>query len=410
MCDRRFRRELTIGKKMSGNSTILIAGAGLGGLTAAIASARRGFKVRVFEQAPKLGEIGAGVQISPSGFRVLEELGLKDEILSDCYVPIGRQMLVWNSGYSTKPILSGDVAAKYGLPVIHIHRADLHAILVRALQELQPDAIQINSRVAGFAQSGAQVELTLTNGQRFSGNVLIGADGLHSVIRHQLFGASKARFTGGISWRGMMRYDQLPEDVRPPYMQNWVGLKGHFVVYRVRRGELVNIVGHMARDDWRVESWTELGTTEEMLNDFSGWHPNVQTFIKNIDKPYKWGLFLHPTQKQWAVGRVALMGDACHPTLPYLGYGANMAFEDGLVLARCLEQFDDVEAALQRYERARIPRTTEIVEASAINGNRFHSPDLADPETAKVYIDRESIEPDNLRDWLFSYDAATVPI
>ena len=395
---------------MNKNATILIAGAGLGGLTAAIALAKRGFKVRAFEQAPKLGEIGAGVQISPSGFRVLAELGLKNEILSKCYVPVGRQMLVWNSGYSTKPLLSGDVAAQYGLPVIHIHRADLHAILVHALQALQPDAIQIDACVAGFEQDGTRVEVALTNGQKVSGEVLIGADGLHSVVRHRLFGASKARFTGGISWRGMMRYDSLPEDVRPPYMQNWVGLKGHFVVYRVRSGELVNIVGHMERDDWQVESWTELGTTEEMLADFVGWHHNIQVMIKAIDKPYKWGLFLHPTQQKWVVGRVALMGDACHPTLPYLGYGANMAFEDALVLARCLEEFDDVSIALKHYEDARIPRTTKIVNASALNGDRFHSPDLANPDTAKAYIDRESIEPDNLRDWLFSYDAATVPI
>lgn len=395
---------------MKDKSNILIAGAGLGGLTAAIALAKRGFKVRVFEQAPKLGEIGAGVQISPSGFRVLDHLGLKQEILSACYVPTGRQMLVWNTGYATKPFLSGDVAAKYGLPVIHIHRADLHAILVNALQTLQPDAIQLDSRVTGFEQDGDAVDLKLANGQRHSGGALIAADGIHSAIRHQMFGASKARFTGGISWRGMMRYDDLPEAVRPPYMQVWLGLKGHVVVYRVRRGELVNVVAHMERSDWQVESWTELGTPEEFLADFAGWHPNIQTLIKTIDKPYKWGLFLHPTQTKWAAGRVTLMGDACHPTLPYLGYGANMAFEDALVLARCLAEFGEVEEALEHYEQARIPRTTKIVNASAANGDRYHAPDLAQPETAKAYLDRESLEPDVLRDWLLGYDAATTPI
>lgn len=397
---------------MSEHPTILIAGAGLGGLTFALACLKHGLRVEIFEQAPALGEIGAGVQISPSGMRVLSALGLQERIMADCYNPVGREMIVWNTGYRTaRPTHSEDVIARYGFPHVTMHRADLHAILVDALKD-NPDAtVHLNAKVCGFEQQDSSVTLHLADGRQFIGDALIGADGLHSAVRRQHIGASKPQFTGGISWRGIIPMDRLPEEVRSKYAQNWVGTNGHFVVYPIRRGELINIVGHKQRDDWQVESWTTLGTTEEISTDFAGWHAHIQTLIRAIEKPYKWALFLHPTLQSWSKGRVTLLGDACHPTLPYLASGANMAIEDGYVLARCLRHFNGmIEPALKRYEEMRIPRTTDIVNASAANLKRFRHPDLGDPERARRYVDNEAIEQGDTREWLFTYDATSVPI
>ncbi len=391
---------------------ILIAGAGIGGLTAAIACAQHGLDVQVFEQAAALGEVGAGVQVSPAGLRVLDALGLKDQVMAACFNPVGREMLVWNTGYGAAfPIHGADLVARYGYAHVTMHRADLHAILVAALEAAKPGAIAVNARVMHLSQTADQVWLHLRDGRAVCGNALVGADGLHSVIRDQLFGASKAEFTGGIAWRGVIPIERLPHGVRSIYGQNWIGPNGHVVVYPIRRGELINVVAHVDRDDWQVESWTERGTRDEMAADFAGWHPTIQALIDNIDEPFKWALFLHPTMKQWSVGRATLLGDACHPTLPYLASGANMAIEDGYVLARCLGAFGaDIQTALRRYEALRIPRTTDIVNASAANLSRYHNPDLADPDLARAYIDREAVGQQASREWLYTYDATRVPL
>jgi salicylate hydroxylase len=397
---------------MSAKPKVLIAGAGLGGLTAALACLQHDFDVEVLEQAPTLGEVGAGVQISPSGFRVLEALGLKQQVLDTCFNPIGREMLVWNTGYRTSsPVRSDEVIARYGHPHVTMHRADLHSILADALKARAPDAIHVNSRAAAFEQDETGVTVQTADGRTYSGDVLVGADGLHSAIRRQSIGPSKPQFTGGVAWRGIIPIDQLPSDARTLYGQNWMSPNGHFVVYPIRRGELVNVVAHVDRDDWQVESWTEVGTREEMAADFPGWHDHIQMLIDNIATPYKWALFLHPTLPAWSVGRVTLLGDACHATLPYLASGANMAIEDGYVLARCLgNAAADIPAALKRYEELRIPRTTDIVNASAANLARYRHPDLGQPDTARTYVDRESVAQRNTYDWLFTYDATTVPV
>ncbi|WP_129782433.1 FAD-dependent monooxygenase [Peristeroidobacter soli] len=391
---------------------VLIAGAGIGGLTAALACLDKGLDVEVFEQTAQLGEVGAGVQISPTGLRVLFALGLKEQIESVWVLPQGREMLVWNTGYrASTPTLTSYLVERYGFANIYIHRADLHDILVKAVRSKKPDAIHLNARVRGFEQSERSATVILEDGRTFSGDALIGADGLHSRVRRQMFGETPAKFTGCISWRGIVPMDCLPEKDRLRGTQNWMAPNGHFVCYPIRRGQLINIVGHIERNDWQVESWIEKGSLAEISADFAGWHEQIQTLIRNIDTPYKWALFLRPPMKEWSVGRVTLLGDACHPTLPYLGFGANMAIEDGYVLARCLQQHgDQVQAALKRYAELRIPRTTEIVEASGANQHRLHHPDLADPEKASKYIDTESARQLDLRDWLYSYDATSVAV
>lgn len=399
---------------MSNMPHVLIAGAGLGGLAAALALLQRGFDVDVYEQASELKEIGAGVQIGPNGSRVLYELGLAPALSRTAFEPTGKEIRLWNTGQTWKLFdLGSEAISRYGSPYLMMHRADLHAILVEAVLKLKPDSIHVNAKCSGYTQDQNGARLILESGETVHGDVLVGADGLHSRIRQQLVGAHKAEFTGGVCWRGIIPMDRLPAHLAKPVGVNWVGPRGHIIHYPVRRGELMNFVGHVERNDWQVESWTERGTIEECAADFVGWHDDIQEMIKYIEVPFKWALFLREPLKKWGEGRVSLLGDACHATLPYLAQGANMALEDGLVLGRALHEYrDDLPAALRRYEDARRDRTTRIVNKSAENLNRFHNADLADPAVAERYTSTEW-HPDRIReryDWLFEYDAAAVEV
>lgn len=185
----------------------------------------------------------------------------------------------------------------------------------------------------------------------------------------------------------------------------------HVVTYPLRRGELLNFVTAIERDDWLIESWSEAGTVEECREDFALWHDDVLAIIDAIDIPYKWAMLGREPLQHWSVGRVTLLGDACHPTLPFLAQGANMAIEDGMVLARCLDAFD-IPEALRRYEAARLDRTTRIVRGSLENASRYHNPQLADPAAAQEFMARE-FAPRAMGaryDWLYEYDALTVPV
>jgi salicylate hydroxylase len=237
--------------------------------------------------------------------------------------------------------------------------------------------------------------------------VLIGADGVHSTIRQGLFGPDQPQFTGIIAWRGVIPLD------RPPRMVgvNWVGPGGHVVHYPLRAGKVMNFVGALERSDWRVESWSARGTPEELAADFAGWHEDVQALIGRIPVPYKWALMTRPPLERWTLGRVTLLGDACHSMVPFLAQGAVMAIEDGLVLARCLKEFP-VPEALRRYEKARRERTRRAVEGSADNIGRFHNRALADPAGAREYVEREWAGRNvaSRYEWLFRYDAASAAL
>jgi len=205
--------------------------------------------------------------------------------------------------------------------------------------------------------------------------------------------------------------ERLPPHQRRLVGANWMGVGGHVVTYPLRRGEILNFVGVVERDDWQVESWTEVGTTEECLHDLRHWHEDIKTIIRAIDTPYKWALLGREPLERFAEGRVCVMGDAAHPTLPFLAQGANMALEDAVILARCLDDFD-VPDALHRYQQARLDRTARIVRGSSDNTKRFHNPALGDPAGAAAYVERE-FTPEKVSqryDWLYDYDALTTPV
>lgn len=393
---------------------VLIAGAGIGGLCCALALLKRGFRVTILEQAPQLGEVGAGFQVSANGSRCLADIGLGAELPQLATQAAGKQVRLWNTGQTWKLFdLGAESIEKYGFPYYLIYRADLHALMERHVRARQPDAIRLGAKAIGFTQDAEGVEVELEGGERVRGDLLIGADGVHSRVRRAMFGPSDAQFTGCVAWRGLIPREKLPEHLHANVGTNWIGPGAHVIHYPLREGKLINFVGIVERSDWQVESWTERGSIEECLNDFKHWHEDVQRMIRGMAEPFKWALLSRQSMDNWTTGRVTLLGDACHSTLPFLAQGAVMALEDGVVLARALAAHrDDPQKGLLRYQALRMERTSRIVLGSAANAARFHNPLLADAEEAGRYVDREWNE-DNVRqryEWLFSYDATTVDV
>jgi salicylate hydroxylase len=394
-------------------SPILIVGAGIGGLTAALALMRLGCKVIVCEQAPVLAEVGAGVQVSANGARVLSALGLEPDLRRVWCEPEGKEVRLWSSGQTWKLFdLGAQSLGRYGAPYFMCHRADLHGVLVAAVRACDPAALRLNARCVSFRQSGGDVTVTLENEDQLTGVALIGADGVHSGVRRALFGEDRPGFSGCVAWRGVVPVSRLPPRFARNVGTNWIGPGGHVINYLLRRGELLNFVGIVERQDWLLESWTEAGTAEECAADFGGWHDDIHAIIRNVGALYKWALLTREPLPRWTAGRATLLGDAAHPTLPMLAQGACMAIEDGLVLARCLGAYDDVTVALGRYEALRHERTTRLVRGAAEMAKRFHNPMLRNERQAQRYVESEWQEQrvTERYDWIFRYDAATVEV
>lgn len=393
---------------------IAIVGAGMGGLTAALALLQRGFDVTVYEQAEELREVGAGLQISANGTRVFAALGILDAVLAQSFCPVGKEIRLWSTGQTWKLFdLGPQSVARYGAPYITIHRNDLHTALAEAVRAVKPDAIQLGSRCVDVQQWSDGVVLSFAGKPAQRHDLVIGADGVHSIIRRQMFGEMEATFTGIVAWRGVIPMERLPAHLRRDVGVNWIGPGGHIVNYAIRRGELMNFSSVVENQDWKTESWSSPSTVEACLADYPGWHEDVHAYIRAIPQPFRWALLSRKPLDNWTQGRVTLLGDAAHPMLPFLASGASMAIEDAYVLARALEAYgDDHAVALKAYQGARIERTTRVVQGAAANAGRFHNPALASAEGAQAYVDREW-DPQKVAEryeWLFRHDATTVPI
>lgn len=390
---------------------VLIAGAGIGGLVTGLSLIQRGIDVEIFEQAPELRDLGAGVQISANGTRVLVALGLEEQMRAIASEPSQKEIRLFSTGQTWKLFDLGATSREmYGAPYWMMHRGDLHRVLLNAFNARAPGRLHLGKLCLGCDEDKSGIWL-LIGGERVRGDVVVGADGVHSRIRIALGEEVPAFFTGLAAWRGLVPMERLPAPMRRNVGTNWVGPGGHVITYPVRGRSLLNFVGIIERESWAVESWTERGTTEECLASFKGWNDEVATIVRNLDVPYKWALLGRKPLEHFCKGRAVLVGDAAHPTLPFLAQGANMAIEDGMVLARCLDEYEPVQA-LRRFEALRLNRTTAIVTRSAENAKRFHNPALASAAGATDYVTREW-EPDKVREryrWLFEYDALTVSI
>lgn len=351
----------------------LVVGGGIGGIAAALSLHDAGIGVEVHEKSPALSEVGAGIQISPNGVKVLERLGLMEGLRAIAFEPEALEMRLGNSGRTVFSIPIKSIAAqKYGAPYFHVHRADLHDLLVRTIQARSPAALHVGHAVEAITQGAGTVEVRFADGSRAGGDVLIGADGIHSVIRRALHGEESPRFTGNVAWRLVVPATPELRRLVPPNATIWVGPGRHAVTYYLRRGEFVNFVGVVERDTWREEGWTQPGSAAELRADFAGFASPVAAILQQADDCWRWALHDRDPMANWSAGRVTLLGDACHPMLPFLAQGAVMAIEDGWVLAQHLKNNVSPEQALLAYETARKPRTSRVQLAARAQMGRYH--------------------------------------
>lgn len=394
-------------------SKVIIAGGGIGGMAAALSLLRRGHDVEVYEQAAELGEVGAGVQISPNGARALDDLGVFETLKAASCAPRRKEFRLWNTGRAWPMFDLGPMAIeKYGYPYLTVYRPDLLGTLVDAVRAIKPDAVHLGAAGEDVTVRDDGVALKLSDGRTVEGDILVGADGVKSNVRRQLFGDDEAVFTGMIAWRAVIPMELLPEHMHGMVGWTWIGPGGHLVNYPLRGGKLMNMIGTIERDDWQVESWYMEGSTDECAKDFAGWHEDVQTLIRAAPKVMKWAFMERQPRQTWSVGRATLLGDACHATLPFLAQGAVMSIEDGVILGRCIDKYDDPVAALKAYEQARVERTSKMVRGAKDNTARFHEGALATEEGAIKYMETEwSRDPITDRyDWLYRYDVQTVEV
>jgi salicylate hydroxylase len=381
-----------------------IVGGGIGGLTAALSLLRRGFDVQVFERAAALTEIGAGVQISPNASRVLHGLGLAGELAEAGARPLAWHQRRWDDGRTLlRTPLAEPLEAAFGFPHYQMHRADLLAALARAVPA---ERVHLGHRLTAFEDHGDSVSAHFAGGTSAEVDVLVGADGIHSLVRRLLFGPESPHFTGCVAYRGLVPAERLRELELEVSAQVWMGPGAHFVHYFVSGRRLVNFVAITERETWTRESWTDRGEVADALAAFAGWHPQVRAVIGAVDETFVWALFDRTPLQRWSAGRVTLVGDACHAMLPFMAQGAAQAIEDGATLAACLAGAKPV-AALRRYEQLRVPRATRIQAGSTENKTRFHLPDGSAQEErdARMAAGATDWSFANVA-WIYEHDAA----
>lgn len=369
-----------------------ILGAGIGGLTAAIALHRAGHDVVVYEQSKQFLRVGADINLTPNAVRALDGLGIGEAVRSTAARPTHRISRSWDSGEETSRLEMGDTAEKkYGAPQLTIHRADLLA----ALAEIFPaERVRFAKRAEAIRQDGQGITLKFTDGSFDRVDVLIGGDGIHSAVRTAMFGAESPRFTGVVAFRAVVPATSVAAVPNLQAFTKWWGPnpESQIVTFPLNRGKDIFIFATTAQESWHLESWTTPGSVQELRDSYADFHGDARALLEACDEVLKTALYERDPLPHWSKGNMTLLGDASHPMMPFMAQGAGMAIEDAVVLARCLEKVETLDAvadALQCYEQLRLERTSKIQLGS--RGNNW----LRDGGNA---------------DWVYGYDAWAVPL
>jgi salicylate hydroxylase len=388
---------------------VIIAGAGIAGLTATLALARAGIRVTVFEQAEKLEETGAGLQLSPNATRVLIALGLRERLEAVAVAPQAIRVMAGGSGREIVRIPFGDeMELHYGAPYWSMHRGDLQSALVEAVQREQDVNLQLGVRVEDFAAHVKGISVLGKRGTHVldeSGVALIGADGIWSSVAARLSPPQQLMFRHRTAWRALISADAAPEEFRQPVVHLWLGHDAHLVHYPVKAGRLINIVC-IVHDEWSETGWSTAGDRAEMLRHFArwAWSEKARSLITIPDRWLKWALYDRTDPFRGGKAPVTLIGDAAHPMLPFLAQGAGMAIEDAAVLADMLAKYlDDPSDALRAYEGARWHRTLRAQHYSRRQGRIYG---LTGPEALIRNLAMRAMGGVKLRaryDWLYSW-------
>jgi 6-hydroxynicotinate 3-monooxygenase len=375
---------------MKTTPSIAIIGAGIGGLALAAALRQRGIGAEVYEQAEQFARVGAGIQQSPNAVKVHRGLGIEARLRDVAFAPATSLNRDAVSGKVTNDHpLGAAVEARYGAPYLTLHRGDLHEALAAIVPS---ESVHLGKKLASVTTRGTRVELTFIDSSEIEVDAVIGADGVHSLVRDHVVGPIEPRFTGRLAYRTTFPASRLSGVEIGPSRTKWWGADRHIVIYFVTaaRDEVYFTTSQPEKADWMTrESWSTKGDLAELREAFASFHPDVRAVLAAAPEVHKWGIFERDPLPTWSRGRVALLGDACHPMTPYMASGAAMALEDAVVLARCLGEISDVAEAFRAYEATRKPRASAVQTGSS---NNTWMRNATDP------------------DWLYGYDAWREPL
>ena len=393
---------------MVASRTLVIAGAGIGGLTAALALAKRGFRVVVLDQAERLEETGAGIQLSPNATRILIDLGAGERLRVSAVAPSCVRVLRGETGKEIVRLPLSDMEARYGAPYWTVHRGDLQAALIATAQEHPDISLELGARVETFASHPNGVTVKAMRGQfavDAQGVALIGADGIWSTVRNGLEESSPPKFANRVAYRALVPADMAPPSMREYEVTLWLGRKGHIAHYPVQSGRTINVVA-IAADAWTDTGWSTDAHPNEVMERFpmGVWSRHVRDLLGIPERWLKWALAERKSPKHWSRDQIAILGDAAHPMLPFLAQGAAMAIEDAAVLAKRLsENPENLPQAMQVYEADRRPRTTKVQRAARSNGKiyQYAGPDAAARDFVMRIMGGSRIR--NRYDWLYNW-------
>ncbi|TYK51052.1 FAD-dependent monooxygenase [Actinomadura decatromicini] len=381
---------------------IAILGGGIGGLAAAAFLGRAGLRSTVYEQAPALKEVGAGLVVAPNAARLLRRLGVLEPLLRGAVqLDVGWEFRRWQDGtVLSAEDLATDCERLYGEHTYTVHRAEL----LDAIRSAVPaESVRLGKRCTAIDLRGERPSLGFADGEVVEADIVIGADGVHSVVRDAIAGPRPAAFSGLCAFRALVPGDRAPSFARRRAQTLWIGPNHHLVHYPVSAGRFVNLVAFAPAGEDLAESWTARATIEEFLLEFDGWDPRLVDLIRAAGTPGRWALLDRAPLPRWSRGPVTLLGDAAHPMFPFFAQGAAQAIEDAAVLSRCLaEGLADPARALRRYEALRLPRTTRLQAVSHARSDVNHLPDGPEQRARDASFTED--DPLVANGWIYEYD------